>query len=197
MNGGGDANAKSSVKRQRAMSGAPPTSRPTIATSCEPLTTAVRGEPGLTGAVAVDGVNQQFPLFVEAYDAYVAHVVVPQGVYQPFAHVSARVQLPDGEFRYFTLPNTVPLVTATPQSRPIATPAPTAPPVRRRPMPTPAPTPLPRRPLSATSTPLATPAPPRPAPAPTATMRIIPKVAPTHHIMPRERPAATPSPKPT
>lgn len=141
----------------------------------------VRGEPGLTGAVAVDGVNQQFPLFVEAYDAYVAHVVIPQGVYQPFAHVSARVQLPNGEFRYFTLPNTVPLVTATPQPRAA----------------TPAPKPLPRRPLAAPPSP-ATPVPvATPKPSPLPTMRIIPKVAPTHHIMPRERPAATPSPKPT
>ena len=139
----------------------------------------VRGEPGLTGAVAVDGVNQQFPLLVAAYDAYVAHVVVPQGVYQPFAHVSARVQLPNGEFRYVTLPGTVPLVTAMPQPR-IATPAPK---------------PLPRRPLAAPPSP-ATPVPVA-TPSPLPTMRIIPKVAPTHHIMPRERPAATPSPNPS
>ena len=91
----------------------------------------VRGVPGLFGEVAVDGVNRIFPLTVQGYGLYVAHVVVPPGVVQPFAHVALRLQLPDGSTRTLVLPQTVPLVTATPKPAP-PPPKPSPSPARRR-----------------------------------------------------------------
>lgn len=86
----------------------------------------LRGEPGLVGAVAVDGVPVRFPLRVAGANLYVAHVVVPIGVVQPFAHVAARVSLPDGTVRTIVMAETLTILTATPRPSPSPTP------VRRR-----------------------------------------------------------------
>jgi Copper amine oxidase N-terminal domain len=87
----------------------------------------VRGAPGLTGFISVEGVSGIFPLTVYTYDAYVAHVVVPPGMYQPFAHVGARITLPDGTPQTIVLPQTIGLFTprAGGDNKPVATPVPT------------------------------------------------------------------------
>jgi hypothetical protein len=83
----------------------------------------VVGEPGIIGQVAVDGVNRRFPLLVEGADLYVAHIVVPPGVVQPFAHVAMRLAFPDGTTHTMLLPYTVPLMTATPGPSPSPSPS--------------------------------------------------------------------------
>jgi hypothetical protein len=100
----------------------------------------VRGEPGLIGAVAVDGVNQRFPLVVAGANLYVAHVVVPPGVVQPFAHVAARISLPDGTTRLLVMPQTLTIVTPTPAPKQTTRPIP-PPDRKRRPLSHPSPMP--------------------------------------------------------
>ena len=122
----------------------------------------VLGVSGLTGFVAVDGVPGIAPLVVTGANSYVAHVVVPPGVAQPFAHVGARLTLPDGSIRVITLPQTIGLFTASASPPAHATPTsvPRAIPPGRRsmavPTPTVTPTPVPRRALAR----------PRPSPSP-------------------------------
>ncbi|BDE07909.1 hypothetical protein WPS_31850 [Vulcanimicrobium alpinum] len=122
----------------------------------------VLGVPGMTGFVAVDGVPGIAPLVVTGANSYVAHVVVPPGVAQPFAHVGARLTLPDGSIRVITLPQTIGLFTASASPPAHATPTsvPRAIPPGRRsmavPTPTVTPTPVPRRALAR----------PRPSPSP-------------------------------
>jgi Copper amine oxidase N-terminal domain len=115
----------------------------------------VRGAPGLTGFIAVEGINGIFPLTVYTYDAYVAHVVVPPGMHQPFAHVAARITLPDGTPTTIALPQTIGLFTpraggdntpvptpsTTPSPRPVVRPLPRVPRPTPRPTPRPSPTP--------------------------------------------------------
>lgn len=84
------------------------------------------GDPGIIGQVAVDGVNRRFPLLVEGADLYVAHIVVPPGVVEPFAHVAMRLALPDGTTHTVVLPRTIALITATPR------PSPSPPPSHKR-----------------------------------------------------------------
>ncbi|MEA2665796.1 MAG: hypothetical protein QOI11_2740 [Candidatus Eremiobacteraeota bacterium] len=134
----------------------------------------VRGAPGLVGVVAVDGVGTLFPLRVATTDAYVAHVVLPPGLYQPFARVGVRLTLPGGEARTIVLPQTVQLQTARPPAALTAAPSPTPLPVTRpRPTLTPAPVVRPRPTRPPTAVPAPTPTPPAathaPTPAPTAT----------------------------
>ncbi|MDB5070730.1 MAG: hypothetical protein JWM87_1841, partial [Candidatus Eremiobacteraeota bacterium] len=153
----------------------------------------VEGAPGMTGYVGVDGVGGFFPLRVNSANSYVAHVVVPNGVNQPFARVAARITLPNGQQQFIVLPQRFNLVTppivlpATPPPARVAQPTPTPQsiPIRRSvnvPTPTPAgatsaPTPPRRRILDAT-----------PAPSPTRTPTPPPPRTPT------PPPARTPSP---
>jgi hypothetical protein len=137
----------------------------------------VRGAPGLTGFIKVEGVNGIFPLSVYTYDAYVAHIVVPPGMNQPFTHVAARITLPDGTATTIALPQTIGLFTprAGGDNKPPPTAAPrTAPGPRSTNTPSVAPTPA--------STPSATPS-PRPA------VRLLPRVP-----RPKPRPSPTPTP---
>jgi hypothetical protein len=169
----------------------------------------IRGVPGMTGAVAVDGVGTTFPLQVAGYDAYVAHVFVPPGVFQPNATIAARITFPNGLTQTIVLPQTIPLVTVTPTPYPLAKPTPTPRPRRSVDVP---PTPLPRVPLAATPTPTPSPTPrpiasPSPTPRPTAkpipvplrvplTKPSAPPVTPTPIAAPTATPTPTPSPTP-
>jgi hypothetical protein len=150
----------------------------------------VEGAPGVTGYVGVDGVGGFFPLRVYSANGYVAHVVVPNGVNQPFARVAARLTLPSGDVRMIVLPQRINLVTPPlpapqPAAAPTATPVPRALPTRRSiAVPGSTPTPGRRSVLTATPTPLPTRA---PAAAPTP--------MPTH--TPLATPAPTPVPTPT
>ena len=186
----------------------------------------VEGAPGMTGYVGVDGVGGFFPLRVNSANSYVAHVVVPNGVNQPFARVAARITLPNGQQQLIVLPQRFNLVTppivfpATAPPAPIPQPTPTPPPrtipIRRSvgvPTPTPpgataAPTPPRRRILDATPapTPTRTPTPSAtrtPAPSPTRTPAPPPARAPsppaTRTAAPGAVPStgATPAPTPT
>ncbi|HEY4441924.1 MAG TPA: copper amine oxidase N-terminal domain-containing protein [Candidatus Elarobacter sp.] len=115
----------------------------------------VRGAPGITGWVGIEGINGVFPLLVSSYGTYVAHVAVPPGLNVPFAHVSAQLTLPGGTPQNVMLPQTIPLLTApgaadrkqlrpAPTATATATPRPSATPVLRRPLRVPRPTPTPR-----------------------------------------------------
>ena len=152
----------------------------------------VPGAPGLTGYVAVDGVGGIFPLQVYGANSYVAHVIVPNGVNQPFARVGARITLPNGTPTTIVLPQTLQLITlpATPTRSPptpALVPRPTTTP--RRSVEVPMPTAIPRHFLNApTSTPTATPAPPVPTPTPTPVR--------TRRLLVR-KPTPTPTPTPT
>ena len=153
----------------------------------------VQGAPGLTGYVGVDGVGGFFPLQVYTANAYVAHVVVPNGVNQPFARIAARLTLPNGVQQTIVLPQTINLTTPPLQPN-IVTPAPTprpsprAVPTRRSvdvPTASPSPSAAPGRSVLTT-----TPAPLRRTPVPFP-----------HTPAPFTRapavPSATPSPAPT
>ena len=77
----------------------------------------VQGAPGLTGYVGIDGVGGYFPLQVYTANEYVAHVVVPDGVNQPFARVAARLVYPNGVEHTIVLPQTINL--STPPLKPM------------------------------------------------------------------------------
>jgi len=176
----------------------------------------VRGAPGLSGFVTVDGIAGIFPLQVATSRAYVAHVVVPRGLNQPFAHVRAQITLPNGTPRTIVLPQTIRLFTVPGHggyNPPPPAPTPTATPARRRisappqaprsiPTPTPSATPRPlARPLPRRTAVPPSPTPtPRPAPPPAAPSRTptpIPTASP-RGIFPRPtlRPSRSPSPAP-
>jgi hypothetical protein len=153
----------------------------------------VEGAPGMTGYVGVDGVAGFFPLRVNSANSYVAHVVVPNGVNQPFARVAARITLPNGQQQFIVLPQRFNLVTP-PIVLPAATPTP---PRIAQPTPTPAPRPLPTRRSVDVPTPTPSPGLPHrgvltatPTPAPART----PSPSPTR--MPTPLPTRMPSPPP-
>jgi hypothetical protein len=159
----------------------------------------VQGAPGLTGYVGVDGVGNFFPLQVYTANAYVAHVVVPDGVNQPFARVAARLTLPNGVQQMVILPQTInlttppltkPLIVITPTPVPTPSPARTAP-ARRS---VDVPTPQPRRKLAATTAPSPTPT-PRPTVAPTAEPTATPAPVRTRRPLVRRTPAPSPTPQ--
>jgi copper amine oxidase-like protein len=156
----------------------PPTPFPIRAISLDrwvaPGTTAfdvvVNGAPGLTGFVGVEGIPGIFPLTVSTYDTYVAHVVVPSGVHQPFARIAARITLPGGAAQTIVLPQTIGLFTppAPPQTaKPIpvtrtapgqrSVNVPSAPPSTASPAASPSPSPAPRRHVRPRSSPTPTP----------------------------------------
>jgi hypothetical protein len=169
----------------------------------------VQGAPGMTGYVGIDGVASYFPLQVYTANAYVAHVVVPDGVNQPFARIAARMTFANGVQQTIVLPQTInlstpplkPMIVVTPS--PVPRPSPRVVPTRRSvDVPSPSPTPPRRTILTTTPAPLLprTPAPSHtPAPPPTPT--IVPTAAPTAAPEPvrTRRPLIrrTPSPSPT
>jgi hypothetical protein len=195
-----------------AFSTAPPPARPPVSGIwidrwITPGTNAfdvyVQGVPGITGYVGIDGVGSYFPLQVYTANAYVAHVVVPDGVNQPFARVAARLTFPNGVQQTIVLPQTINLTTAplkpmiviTPTPVPTPTPAQRTAPGRRSvdvpspssmPATTPKPTTAPQQRRSVLTT---TPGPlPRtPSPRPTATPSPVPPA-------PAAAPTATPAP---
>jgi Copper amine oxidase N-terminal domain len=154
----------------------------------------MEGAPGMTGYVGVDGVAGIFPLNVYSGNAYVAHVLVPSGVNQPFARVAARITLPNGTRETIVLPQTINLFTPR---KPLGTAGYSSP--------TPTPTPHSARRYPLSGTPTSTPA-PLPRPQPTATPRPAPTATPTPAPAPRTppplrkrvplaRPSATPVPE--
>jgi hypothetical protein len=155
----------------------------------------VRGAPGLTGFIAVEGIRDIFPITVYTYDAYVAHVVVPPGMYQPYAHVAARITLPDGTATTIDLPQTIGLFTprAGGDNKPVPTTAPrTAPGPRSTNVPPLAPTPSP----TPTSAPRHISGPttlPTPSPTPSTTPTPHPVVRPLPRL-PRPKPRPSPTP---
>jgi hypothetical protein len=177
----------------------------------------VEGAPGMTGYVGVDGVGGFFPLRVNSANSYVAHVVVPNGVNQPFARVAARITLPNGQQQLIVLPQRFNLVTppiilpATPPPARVAQPTPTPSiPIRRSvnvPTATPAATASPlgptrRRILDATPvpTPMRTPvASPPGTPSPTRTPTPLPtrSAVPSPTRAPAPLPLRTPLPSAT
>ena len=211
-----------------AFSTAPPPSRPPVSAIwidrwITPGTNAfdiyVQGVPGITGYVGIDGVGSYFPLQVYTANAYVAHVVVPDGVNQPFARVAARLTFPNGVQQTIVLPQTInlstpplkPMIVITPTPVPTPTPAqrkapgrrsvdvppptptpalkPTTAPQQRRSVITTTPAPLPRTP-SPKPTATPSPVPPAPATAPTAT----PTPAHTRRPLIKRTPLPTPTP---
>jgi len=137
----------------------------------------VEGAPGMTGYVGVDGIGGFFPLVVYSANAYVAHVVVPFGVNQPFARVAARITFPNGETQTIVLPQRINLFTLQPKALP---PPPTARPIvvpTRRSVDVPTPTPSPPRRMPVTTTPA--PSAPPPAATPAAVPTRTPLPAPT------------------
>jgi len=168
----------------------------------------VQGAPGMVGYVGVDGVGDIFPLRVYAADAYVAHVLVPDGVNQPFARVAARITLPNGVQQFIVLPQTVSLITPIKPLSQAGYPSPTPTPTRilrptpglRRPIDTPPSVPLApqRRMLSTTPAPVRTAAPAR-TPTPTATPVASPSPSPSPTPAPTRTPQRRPltKPKPT
>ena len=86
----------------------------------------VNGAPGMVGYVGVDGVGGFFPMRVYSANSYVAHVVVPNGVNQPFARVAARITLPNGQTQTIVLPQQINLVTPPIVMPPAPVPAPSA-----------------------------------------------------------------------
>jgi hypothetical protein len=164
----------------------------------------VQGAPGLTGYVGIDGVGGYFPLQVYTANEYVAHVVVPDGVNQPFARVAARLVYPNGVEHTIVLPQTInlstpplkPMIVITPTPVPTPSPSRTAP--ARRSVDVPTPTPPPRRTLTTTPAPQRTRAPVRlPTPSPTPT--VAPTAAPTDTPAPvrTRRPLRKPVPAPS
>jgi hypothetical protein len=171
----------------------------------------VQGVPGMTGYVGIDGVGSYFPLQVYTANAYVAHVVVPNGVNQPFARVAARMTFPNGVQQTIVLPQTINLTTPPLQPAivtPVPKPTPRVAPTRRSvdvPTPTPTPTPPPRRnvltttpaPLPRTPSPSHTPVPslpPKPAIVPLAGPTAMPEPVRTRRPLIRRTPAASPTP---
>jgi hypothetical protein len=161
----------------------------------------VEGVPGITGIVGVDGVGGFFPLQVYGATTYVAHVVVPNGVNQPFARIAARLALPNGDRQFIVLPQRINLVTAPITNAPPATPTPAPRPLpvptrRSGDVPMPTPSPQHRRPVAEPS-----PRPPTPTPVstPLPTPTRAPLLAPTPTPAPvrTRRPIVRPSPKPT
>ena len=163
----------------------------------------VQGAPGMTGYIGIDGVGSYFPLQVYTANEYVAHVVVPDGVNQPFARIAARVTFANGVQQTIILPQTINLstppltpviVTPSPSPRP----SPRIVPTRRSvdvPAPSPTPTPPPRRSVL-TTTPA--PLPPR-TPAPSHTLVPLRTATPeplltTVPVQPAITPTATPEP---
>ena len=155
----------------------------------------VQGAPGMTGYVGIDGVGSYFPLQVYTANAYVAHVVVPDGVNQPFARVAARLTFPNGVQQTIVLPQTInlttpPLQPAIVTPSPVPKPSPRPVPTRRSvdvPTPTPTPTPQPRRNVL-TTTPVPLPKTPSPSHTP------VPSLAPKPVIVPLGAPTAMPEP---
>jgi hypothetical protein len=138
----------------------------------------VEGQPGMSGYIGVDGVPGIFPLQVYTASAYVAHVLVPSGVNQPFARVAARITLPNGTPQTLILPQTINLFTPV---KPLGTAGyPTAIPTSHS---------APRYPLSGSSTPTPTPRAVPPTPRPTMTPGTN-----GHPIVSTPRPLATPHP---
>lgn len=147
----------------------------------------VQGQPGITGFVWIEGVPKYYPIIVYTANSYVAHVFVPNGVNEPFAHVAARLTLPTGVTQTIVLPQTINIVT-----RPVVVPPPQTP--------TPAATPrrLPRRPLDATPTPTVRPTPvARTTPTPLATPTPSPLPVRSRRPLIRRTPAPQPSPAPS
>jgi len=138
----------------------------------------VEGQPGMSGYVGVDGVPGIFPLQVYTANSYVAHVLVPSGVNQPYARVAARIILPNGTPQTIVLPQTINLFT------PVK-------PLSNQGYPTPAATyhAAPRFPLGQRTP---TPAPRTPAPTPHVTPHMPPQYTPTP-IPARQTPAPTPA----
>jgi Copper amine oxidase N-terminal domain len=159
----------------------------------------VEGAPGITGYVGVDGVGGFFPLTVYSANAYVAHVVVPYGVNQPYARVAARLTFPNGETQTIVLPQRINLFTFQPKAvvLPTPTPRPIVVPTRRSvDVPTPTPSPPHRRPVTTTPTPTAPPtATTTPAATPPAAPARTPTTAPPRTPVPL--PARSPLPIPT
>jgi hypothetical protein len=164
----------------------------------------VQGAPGITGYVGIDGVGNYFPLQVYSANQYVAHVLVPDGVNQPFARIAARMTFPNGVQQTIVLPQTINL--STPPLKPMYVITPTPAPVRTAPVrrsvdvPTasPSPSPPPRRSVL-TTTPV--PLPPRthaPRPSPTASPTASPTPSPTPSpsatVAPANAPSTTPVP---
>jgi hypothetical protein len=161
----------------------------------------VQGAPGLTGYVGVDGVGGFFPLQVYTANAYVAHVVVPNGVNQPFARIAARLTLPNGVQQTIVLPQTINLTTPPLQQNivtppPTPQPSPRAVPTRRSvdvPTASPSPSAPPRRSVLTT-----TPAPLRRTPVPFAhTLAPFTRVPAAPSATPSAPPTAAPTPAPT
>lgn len=186
----------------------------------------VAGVPGMTGYVGVDGVGNYFPLQVYTAHEYVAHVLVPDGVNQPFARVAARITFPNGQTQTIVLPQTINLSTplqknmifVTPTPVPTASPAPRVVPIRRsvdipsptatpvrgpqrsvhEPTPSPKPTPLPTATPAAVRTPPARVRTAAPLAQPTPTPAATPEAAPSETPVPRRRlPLKRPSPTPS
>jgi Copper amine oxidase N-terminal domain len=159
----------------------------------------VEGAPGITGYVGVDGVGGFFPLTVYSANAYVAHVVVPYGVNQPYARVAARLTFPNGDTQTIVLPQRINLFTYQQKTvvLPTPTPRPIVVPTRRSvDVPTPTPSPSRRRPVATTPTPAATPpATTQPATTPTPPLARTPTAAPTRTPVPL--PTRTPPTIPT
>jgi Copper amine oxidase N-terminal domain len=182
----------------------------------------VQGVPGITGYVGVDGVGNYFPLQVYTANAYVAHVVVPDGVNQPFARVAARLTYPNGVQQTIVLPQTInvstaplkPMIVVTPTPVPTQTPTPgrrSVPSRRSVDVPTPSAKPAtssmpptaPQRRSVLTTTPA--PLPRTPSPRPTATATPVPPApaaapaatrAPVRTRRPLLKPTPGPSPTP-
>jgi hypothetical protein len=163
----------------------------------------VQGVPGMTGYVGVDGVGSYFPLQVYSANAYVAHVVVPNGVNQPFARIAARMTFPNGVQQTIVLPQTINLSTPPLQPMivtpsPAPTPSPRAVPARRSvevPSPSPSPSPQRRNVLTTTPGPLPKTPPPSHMPVPTYSPAPSPPPEPVRTRRPLIR--RTPSPSPT
>jgi len=164
----------------------------------------VQGAPGLTGYVGVDGVGGYFPLQVYTANEYVAHVVVPNGVNQPFARVAARLVYPNGVEHTIVLPQTInlstpplkPMIVLTPTPVPTPSPPSRTVPIRRSvdvptPTPRPTPTPQPRRVLTTTPAPVR---PPTPSPTPAVSPADTP--TPVRTRRPLRKPVPTPSATP-
>jgi hypothetical protein len=166
----------------------------------------VQGVPGMTGYVGVDGVGGFFPLQVYTANAYVAHVLVPDGVNQPFARVAARMTFPNGVQQTIVLPQTInlstqplrPMIVVTPTPLPQPSPTPRGVPVRRSvDVPTASPTPrLPKREILTTTPAPLPPRTPVPQPLRTPAPQPLRSRAPLESSTPSPKPTPTPTPKP-
>jgi hypothetical protein len=143
----------------------------------------VEGQPGMSGYVGVDGVPGIFPLQVYTASSYVAHVLVPSGINQPYARVAARIILPNGTPQTIVLPQTINLFTPV---KPLGTTGyPTAAPTSHS---------APRFPLSGSHTPAPTPAPRTPTPTPHTAASHTPAGTVMPHVPPQYTPTPTPTP---